>query len=228
MNRCQYAPPVTEVNDSSARATRTYRSPVRDESARATRLRILEAAHPLFLERGYARCSITDIASAAGVARPTVLSVFGSKAGLLHEVVDVAMAGNDAPVPVPEQPWFAPVWAADDVPALVDAYAHACLVIWRRSARIIELVRRASDEGDELAALWAQLQRNRRHGAGTIAARAKELGPLRPGLTVQRAGDVLFLLNDSSHYLSLVAELGWSEKACERWLATSMLHALRG
>ncbi len=217
-----------DVNESADRPTRTYRSAVRDESARETRRRILEAAHPLFLDLGYARCSITDIASAAGVARPTVLSVFGSKAGLLHAVVDVAMAGTDAPVPVPEQPWFQPVWAARDVPTLADAYAHVCLLIWRRSAGVIELVRRASDEGDDLAALWDQLQRNRRHGAGTIAARARELGPLRPGLTARRAGDELFLLNDSSHYLALVVDLGWSEKACERWVADAMRHTLLG
>lgn len=210
------------------RTTRTYRSPVRDEAARETRRRILEAAHGLFLEHGYARVSITDIASAAGVARPTVLSVFGSKAGLLHVVVDVAMAGTDAPIPVGEQPWFQPVWAATDIPGLADAYAHVCLLIWRRSAGVIELVRRASDEGDELATLWDQLQRNRRHGAGTVAVRARELGPLRPGLTVRRAGDELFMLNDSAHYLALVVDLGWSEKAAERWVAAGMRHTLLG
>ena len=219
---------MSDVNELPDRPTRIYRSAVRDESARETRRRILDAAHELFLERGYARCSITDIASAAGVARPTVLSVFGSKAGLLHAVVDVAMAGTDAPIPVPEQPWFQPVWAASDVPALLDAYAHVCVLIGRRSAGVIELVRRASDEGDELAALWDELQRNRRHGAGTIASRARELEGLRPGLTVRRAGDELFLLNDSAHYLALVTELGWSEKAFERWLASAMHHSILG
>ena len=60
------------------------------------------------------------------------------------------------------------------------------------------------------------------------AARARELGPLRPGLTVPRAGDELFMLNDSAHYLALVTERGWSEKAFERWLASGMSHSLLG
>jgi len=74
---------------------RSYHSPQRDESARATRARIVTAAHSLFLEHGFASTSVADIAAASGVARPTVLTVFGTKARLLRTVVDVAMAGND-------------------------------------------------------------------------------------------------------------------------------------
>jgi AcrR family transcriptional regulator len=220
---------VSDVNERPGpTTTRAYRSTLRDEGALETRRRILAAAHALFLEQGYARTSITDLATRAGVARPTVLSVFGSKAALLQSVVDVAMAGTDAPVPVAQQPWFRPVWSATTTPEMLDAYAHACRLIGRRSAGVIELVRRASDEGDDLAALWDRLQANRRHGAGTIAAQARRLGGMRAGLSVRRAGDELFVLNDSGHYLTLVTERGWSEAAYVRWLASAMRHTLLG
>ena len=100
---------------------RSYHSPQRDESARATRARIVTAAHSLFLEHGFASTSVADIAAASGVARPTVLTVFGTKARLLRTVVDVAMAGNDEPVPVPLQPWFQPVWQATTAGGCLDA-----------------------------------------------------------------------------------------------------------
>jgi AcrR family transcriptional regulator len=209
-------------------STRVYNSPVREESARRTRLQIVDAARELFLERGYASCSVTDIAASAGVARPTVLSVFGSKAQLLREVVDVAMAGDDEPVPIAERRWFQPVWQATAPADCLVAYAHVCTLISRRSAAVVEVVRRASDENEEVGEQWATLQRNRRTGARTIVSRARELGPLAPGLTSARAVDLLWWLNDQHHYTTLVTASGWSEKSFDRWLARQMTHQLLG
>lgn len=207
-------------------APRPYRSAVRDEQAHATRARIVAAAHDLFLERGFARTSVADVAAAADVARPTVLTVFGTKARLLRAVVDVAMAGDDGAVPVAQQPWFRPVWDATDARECVDAYAHVCLLIARRSAQAIELVRRASDEGPEVAEQWAQLQANRRLGARSIAVRVRELGGLPPRLSVARATDRIWMLNDSAHYLALVEDCGWSERAYQGWLAEGLRAAV--
>ena len=227
VNSRQYALPVSDVKKSTARpGTRSYHSPVRDEAARITRRRILEASHGLFLEQGYAACSIGDIATAAGVARPTVLSVFGTKATLLKEVVDVAMAGDDGPLPVAQQPWFQPVWRATTPGGCLDSYARVCLLIGQRASGVIEVVRRASDEGPEIAALWDVLQRNRRFGAGTIVTRVRELGGTRRGLAEKQAGDQLFMFNDSSLYLTLVTGRGWAEPTFERWLASNMRHNL--
>jgi AcrR family transcriptional regulator len=220
------------VNDVKGRPADTevrgYHSPVREERARRTRTQILEAAHELFLERGFARCSVAEIAAAAGVARPTVLSVFDSKAALLRAVVDLAMAGDDEPVPVAQRSWFQPVWTADTQEGCLDAYARAVVRIGRQSADVIELVRRAADESTENAEMWDQLQRNRRLGANSIAARVRELGPLPNRLTVRRAGDLVFVLNDSGHYRTLIRDCGWSERAFEAWLSDRMRHALLG
>jgi AcrR family transcriptional regulator len=214
---------VSVKKSAAAVAQRRYHSPLRDESARETRSRILGSARTLFLENGYASTSIGDIAIAAGVARPTVLTVFGTKARLLRAVVDVAMAGNDEPVPVPQQPWFQPVWAATTGADCLAAYAHVCVLIARRSAAAIELVRRASDEGDEIRAQWHELQANRLTGARSIAARVQSLGGLAPGVTVARAADRIWMANDSAHYLALVNERGWSERAFETWLRDQMV-----
>jgi AcrR family transcriptional regulator len=205
---------------------RTYRSPRREARARETRARIVTAAHALFLENGFAGTSVQDIAAAAEVARPTVLTVFGTKAQLLRAVVDVAMAGSDEPVPVPQQRWFQPVWAATTGAECLDAYAGACLLIARRSALVIELVRRASDEGPETADQWAQLQANRRTGAASIARRVKQLGDLAPGLTLPRATDRIWMVNDSAHYAALVHECGWSERAFRGWLGEQLRRAV--
>jgi AcrR family transcriptional regulator len=227
VNGSQYARCVDDVKKSvEDEGTRAYHSPLREEAARITRLRILQAAHELFLEQGFAATSIADIASAADVARPSVLSVFGTKATILKEVVDVSMAGDDGPVPVAQQPWFQPVWRARTPAGCLDAYARVCLLIGRRASGVIEVVRRAADEGPEIAGLWNVLQRNRRFGAGTIVTRVRALGGTRHGLSEEQAGDRLFMLNDSALYLALVTERGWDERTLERWLASNMRHNL--
>ena len=77
---------------------RRYDSTRRQAQARATRLRIIEAATDLFVTHGYAATSIAAIADAADVAPQTIYAAFGTKAGLLGAAVDVAMAGDDEPI----------------------------------------------------------------------------------------------------------------------------------
>jgi AcrR family transcriptional regulator len=69
------------------RGVRTYASPLRTEQARATALRVVEAAIRV-LEHGPAELSIPAVAREAGVSVPTVYHHFGDKAGLIRAVSD--------------------------------------------------------------------------------------------------------------------------------------------
>jgi len=51
----------------------------------ATQQRILDAAARLFVERGYERTTVADVAEHAGVSRATVFWHFSDKAGLFRE-----------------------------------------------------------------------------------------------------------------------------------------------
>ncbi|WP_329558407.1 TetR family transcriptional regulator [Streptomyces uncialis] len=59
----------------------------RRRDAAATRLRLLEAARDLFAERGYEGATVRDIAERAGANQALLFRYFGSKQGLLTEVV---------------------------------------------------------------------------------------------------------------------------------------------
>src|SRR6266446_383888 len=82
---------------------RRYDSTLRQEQARQTRARILDAAQKLFAERGYANTSMEAIARAAGVATDTVYASFQSKPGLLHKLLDVRVGGDEEPVGILER-----------------------------------------------------------------------------------------------------------------------------
>ncbi|MFD8795706.1 TetR/AcrR family transcriptional regulator [Streptomyces vinaceus] len=59
----------------------------RPRNAAATRSRLLEAAAELFAERGYERTTVRAIAERAGANQALLFRYFGSKHGLLTEVV---------------------------------------------------------------------------------------------------------------------------------------------
>ena len=215
---------MSDVN--SSRPRRRYQSPTRDEGARRTRQAIVLAANELFLGRGYTATSLADVAVAAGVARPTVFAAFGSKPALLRQVLDQALAGDDAPVSVAERPWFKPVWDATTPSAALDAYAAVCVVIAQRAARLFETVRRAADDAPEIAELWNTLQANRLAGATMVIDHVQTLGDLATHLDAAAAVDVLWVFNDPAHYAALVLQRGWAEHTFRHWLADRMRDAL--
>jgi AcrR family transcriptional regulator len=214
------------MSDVKNNSRRTYQSPVRDDGARRTRQAIVAAATELFLSHGYVGASLNQVAARAGVARPTVFAAFGSKPALLRQVLDQALAGDDAPVAVAERPWFAPVWTATTPIAVLDAYAEVCLLIGSRAARLFETVRQAADDSAEVAELWENLKNNRRIGAMTIIARIQTLGPIASGLDTATAADILWVYNDPALYAALVLGRDWSESAFRHWLATTMCASL--
>jgi AcrR family transcriptional regulator len=69
-------------------------APSRAEQRRRTEARILAAAALLFVERGYERTTIRDIASAAGVDGGLVMHYFGSKQDLFERVTH-ALPANE-------------------------------------------------------------------------------------------------------------------------------------
>ncbi|HWD02885.1 MAG TPA: helix-turn-helix domain-containing protein [Amycolatopsis sp.] len=205
------------------RPSRRYESPLREESARKTRQAVVAAATTLFAERGYIATSLAQVATAAGVARPTVFAAFGSKGALLGQVLDVALAGDDEPVAVADRPWFRPVWDAAAPSEVLDAYAGVCTLIGRRAARMFEVVRRAADDSPEVRKLWKTLCCNRIAGARMVVERAVERGA---ALDPERAVDSLWIFNDPAHYDALVHQRGWPEADFTPWLAARMRSAV--
>ena len=142
---------ANEVNTRSEAGRRSYRSPRRAEQARATRRAIREAATRLFLEHGYAATRITQIASAAEVAPETVYATFKNKRALLKEAIDVAIAGDDDPVPVADRPWLDDVRAEPDPRRRTRMLSEDGFTRAVRVAPILEVLRSAAASDPDLA-----------------------------------------------------------------------------
>lgn len=205
---------------------RPYRSSVRAAAASTTRLAIIEAAARLFVAHGYGAVSIDAVATDAGVARATVFTSVGGKAALLRAAYDVAIVGDDEPVPLRDRPWARPVREAPDGPTMLDRYAHMVTIIDARVAPIYEVLRGAATADADVRAHWDDIRVGRRTGAENVVRMLAGHGPLRRGLTRSAAADVVELLIDPSHHTHFVTLRRWSTKAFERWLADTLRHQL--
>ena len=88
----QYRVGVVKSRDPVKR--RAYDSSRRQAQARETQSAIVRAARDLFIDQGYGRTTIADIAGAAGVSVETIYAAFGNKATLLHRAWDITAAAN--------------------------------------------------------------------------------------------------------------------------------------
>src|SRR5687768_13857759 len=82
---------------------------------------MLDAATSAFLERGWVGTTVRGVAAAAGVSVPAVEQAFGTKARLLKAAIDVAVAGDDEPVPVRDRGWVEAGTTVDTVAGILAA-----------------------------------------------------------------------------------------------------------
>ncbi|MFC4036305.1 TetR/AcrR family transcriptional regulator [Streptomyces polygonati] len=206
----------------------TYRSAVRARQAEATRRAVVTAAAGLFAARGYAATSIDAIAEAAGVSRSTVFTAAGGKPWLLRTAYDQALIGDDDPAPLADRPESRRMRELGDGPAIIAAYADILARIVAGVSPLYEAVRTAADTDADVAALWADIGRQRREGAQQIVALLAAAGALVPRLAPDRAADVVTVYNDPGLHRHLVGDRDWTHEEFRDWLARALHHELLG
>lgn len=188
------------------------------ERSRATRRRIRQAAHELFVDQGYGATTLQDIAGRAGVAVQTIYLAFGNKPSLLKELVDVAIAGDDEPVPTLQRPWFQEAVAAETAEAQLRAHVRGTAGVLERVAPIMEVLRAAGAQDASLAGLWQQ-DNDPRLEVHAAAARVLLTKPdANRDITVEQAADVLFGLLSPELHLVFVRDRGWPVDRWEQWV----------
>jgi AcrR family transcriptional regulator len=207
--------PVTPVK------RRPYRTSIRRGDAPAL---ICAAAYRLFSTKGYLATSIEDIAAEAGVARPTVFTAVGSKSTILRVVVDQALAGDDAPVPIAERPWWREAIDEPDPARAIRLHARNMRMINERSAPVLRALETAASVDPDAAELWERFQRQRRDGLNEIAVALRSKSE-RLRYDESTITDTLWMLTPDA-YLRLVREAGWPVERFEAWLADVLIRVL--
>jgi AcrR family transcriptional regulator len=206
---------------------RPYRSDLRTEQARATRRAVVEAAAGLFVARGYADTTLDAVAAAAGVSRRTVVNAVGGKAALLALAWDYSVVGDDEPVAMADRSAVRAILASRDAAESVRLWAETTVDVEVRTAAIGRVLEAAADVDADAAALLAKADTERLDGARGFARHLASLGGLGPGVTVERAADAFWALNDGTLYRRLVLDRGWSTAEFADWLTEQARCAAR-
>ncbi|MFL1430498.1 MULTISPECIES: TetR/AcrR family transcriptional regulator [unclassified Nocardiopsis] len=193
----------------------------------ATRARIARAAAALFTARGYAATSVQAIAAEAGVGVQTVYYTFKTKAAVLGEAVDQAVAGDSAPVPTLERPWVRDALAAPDAAAQVRLQVAGTGAVMERVAGLLEAVRGGAADPD-LAELWRTNVERRRTVQRVFADALADRSALRPGLDAAEAADLMVGLLSPELFTLYTVHLGRSAAWWREHTADALLRQVVG
>jgi AcrR family transcriptional regulator len=189
--------------------------------AEQTRAAVVAAASRVFSERGWIATNVRDVAREADVSVETLYAGFGSKAELLKVALDVAIVGDDAPVPFAARIEATAMGAGSSVAARARVAAQVVTAMNARLYRLDQALRQGAPVEAVLAERLAEGERNRRadvaEGARRVAGRAM----------TEVEVDEIGALTSSVVYDLLVRSSGWSSTAYEQWLAGRFIEVIQ-
>lgn len=201
---------------------RVYESPARQRQADETRSRIAAAARRLLEETGYAGMTIPAVAKAAGVAVPTVYAIFGSKKGIVSELLNTARFGDEY------RRLLAEARAVRDPMELLKFPPRFSRRIYESEIPVENLLRGAGMVAPELAAVEDEANCQRYDSQVMVVDALEKAGLLRAGLSRDKARAILWGLTSREMFRMLVRERGWSGDEYEEWLGGAIRQELVG
>jgi AcrR family transcriptional regulator len=203
---------------------RKYDSSRRKGQALETQTQILGAAQRLFVERGYEGTSIDAVAKEAGVAPETIYSIFGNKRAILSRVVDVAVVGDNDPIPLLARSYIKEVEAETDQRRQIEMFAQRIQIIMSHVAPLFDVMRSAAKTEPEIDATLKKYLNGRIQGMNYFFDCVRANGALR--MDKQIAVETLWTLTSAEVYSLLIRDRGWSAREYEHWLAATLIRLL--
>jgi len=201
-------------------ARRVYKSLTRQRQAHETRARIVEATRQLLEAEGYAGMTVEAVARRAEVAVQTVYAAFGSKTGILAELLNETTFGADYENTVQQ------ILEEKDPEKRLRGAARIARQIHDTQRAGFDLLRGAGVVAPELARLEQERERIRYEREEAMILSLRDAKRLRPGLSYRAARDILWTLTSSDVYRMLVRDRGWSSQKYQDWLADTLVRSL--
>jgi AcrR family transcriptional regulator len=199
---------------------RAYKSLTRQRQAHETRGRIVEATRQLLEAEGYAGMTVEAVARRAEVAVQTVYAVFGSKTGILAELLNQTTFGADYENTVRQ------ILEEKDPEKRLRGAARIARQIHDAQRAGFDLLRGAGVVAPELARLEQERERIRYEREEAMILSLRDAKRLRPELSYRAARDILWTLTGTDVYRMLVRERKWSSQKYQDWLADTLVHSL--
>jgi AcrR family transcriptional regulator len=199
---------------------RAYQSAIRQKQADETRARIATAARKLLEDHGYAGMTIEAVAQKAGVAAATVYAIFGSKTGILLEVLNRARFGESYQDLVRE------AFQTLDPRERIKFPARIARRIYESEHAVLDLLRGAGAVAPVLAQRESEGECMRYEAQQGMIQYLVQTRSLRAELDEKRGRDILWALTSRDMYRMLVRDRGWTADEYEDWLANLLVATL--
>jgi AcrR family transcriptional regulator len=180
---------------------------------------MIKAAYRRFSDQGYAATTMAQIADDAGVAVQTVYFAFHTKPALLSRAVDFAVLGEDEPLPPESQPWYRAMVAEPDLTEAIRDFVDGVGLLTQRVIPIERAARVAADGDPETKRVLDVHAGWRAEGFRGALEILRSKRDLAPGVSLERATDLLLLLVGTDAYAYLVDDRGWSHAEWVDWTA---------
>lgn len=194
----------------------------RRERTRHTRLKIIRAAHAEFLEHGYHGATMAAIARRAAVAPQTVYFVFHTKAELIRATIDTAVLSEDDPTDPEHSDWWVAMLAAPTGAEALEHFVRGAGPLYARAAGISEILRAAALTDPDVHAIWRQHDQQQVAALRRVIETVATKSPLRSGLDLATATDILITIYGDSAYLLLTTERGWTHDHVIGWACQAL------
>ena len=205
---------------------RPYDSTRRRAQARETRKQVIEAARRLFVEHGYAGATIEAIAREAGVAPETIFATFGNKRTILAALIDVAVGGDEQPIPLLQRPGPQTVLQEIDPVRLLQLFAADISRILERVAPVFAIMRVAAKTEPDIAELLKNRLEQRLRNLTAVAQRLAAQNALREDLTVEQTAEIIWTITSPEVYNLLTVDRGWPRERYAHWLGDTLARLL--
>lgn len=194
-----------------------------EQERHVTRSRVLEAARTLFLERGYVATTVAGIARQAGVALQSVYKVGTSKADLLHQVRDIAVAGDDQQVMLLDRPEWVALRAETDPAHLVRTLAAMIATTMERLGPVWVAYREAAAVDAKAAANLLIAHQRRQHTFTNVISALPEH---RLRHSAEQSTETAWAVASPEVYLLLRSVLNWDADRYAEWLSRTLTDVL--
>ena len=168
------------------------------------------------------------IAERADVAVETVYSRFRTKANLLDAILEPAIVGLAAGRDLFDRPEFEPIRQCRDQRTQIRLLAHFSRGILERTATAHRILRSAAASDPTAADLQRRDAKRRGDGQRVYIDMLLSNGPLRDGLSPDKAAATYSALSNPNTYAMLVGERSWTADEFEEWLRDSLTLLLLG
>lgn len=206
------------------KGARKYDASRRQAQARDTQLAIARAAQQLFIEQGYGRTTMVEVARAAAVSVETVYATFKNKATLLHRVWDITVGGDDEEIVFHERPEVLAIRSEPDLGTRFMLHASLSTATMRRITPFLRALDGAAGSEPSAADMLDEIGRQRLAGLSVMASEAVKTGQL--AVSEEECRDIIWAFTDGALWHRLVEERGWSDERYATWVGQMWVHMM--